>query len=160
MYRPFSWCQCFPAFNLLLPIASSFNYFQTGKGETQYNIDIQSCHKAISVKHAQAILGFHVLTSCDQIGQFSGKTKLFLWKSFFKADKNILKALSPLETDENLWDLVTLSKLERFMVSTYGMCNNLIFIFLSLMKLWENIRFMKFLGGRFAHWKCFSLKRY
>ena len=55
-------------------------YFQTGTGESQHNIDIHSCYGAISVKHAQAILGFHVLTSCDQISRFSGKTKLSWWK--------------------------------------------------------------------------------
>ena len=82
--------------------------------------------KAIGVNHAQAILGFHVLTGCDQIGQFSGKTKRTWRKSFLKADNNILNALSRLGTDENLPDLVTLSTLERFVVNTYGMCYTLI----------------------------------
>ena len=73
------------------------------------------------MNHAQAILGFHVLTGCDQIGRFSGKTKLSWWKSFLKADNNILIALSQLGTDENLSDLVTLSTLGCFVVNTYGM---------------------------------------
>lgn len=126
-------------------------YFQTGKGETQCIIDNLSCYEAIGVNHAQAILSFHVLTSCDQICQLSGKTKLLFWKSFLKADNNIFKALSRLGTDESLRDLVTLSKLECFMLNTYGRCYNLTFIFFTPMKLWEEIRFMKFLGGRFTH---------
>ena len=43
-------------------------YFLTGRGEHQRNIDIKSCYEAIGVNHAQAFLGFQVLTGCDQIG--------------------------------------------------------------------------------------------
>ena len=97
-------------------------HLRTGTGEIQHNIEIQSCYEAIGVNHAQAILGFHVLTGCDQIGRFSGKTKLSWWKSFLKADNNILNALSRLGTDEHLQDLVILSILECFVVNTYAMC--------------------------------------
>ena len=95
--------------------------FRTGKGEKQRNIDIQSCYEAIGANRAQAILGFHVLTGCDQIGRFFGKSKLSWWKSFLKSDNNILNALSQLGIDEPLPELVTLDNLERFVVNTYGM---------------------------------------
>ena len=78
------------------------------------------------MNHVQAILSFHVLTGCHQIGQFSGKTKLSWWKSFLKAHNNILNALSRLEIDQNLPNLVTLSTLEPFMVNTYGMSYTLL----------------------------------
>ena len=74
------------------------------------------------MNHAQAVLGFHVLTGFHQISRFSGKTKLSRWKLLLKADNNIVNALSRLGTDENLPDLVKLSTLERFMVNTYGVC--------------------------------------
>ena len=81
-----------------------------------------SCFEAIGVANAQAICGFHILTDCDQISQFYEKTKLSWWKSFLKADNNILNTLSQLGTNENLPVLVSLSTLERFLVNTYGMC--------------------------------------
>ena len=74
------------------------------------------------MNHAQAILRFHVMTGCDQIGRSSGKAKLSWWKSFLKADDNIFNALSRLVTDQNLPGLVTLSTLDPFVMNTYGMC--------------------------------------
>ena len=140
MYCPFFRYWCFSTVIHYYQSLPHLTYFRTGTGENQRNIDIWSCYEAIGVNHTQAILGFHILRGCDQIGRFSGKPKLLWWKSFLKADNNILNALSWLGTDENLSDRVTLSTLERFVVNTYDMCDTLfkpiyrVFIFFTLMK--------------------------
>ena len=76
MYRPFADTDVFLLLIYYYHSLPHLTYFQTGTGESQRNIDFQSWYEAIGVNHAQVILGFHVLTGCDQIGQFFGKTKL------------------------------------------------------------------------------------
>ena len=39
-------------------------YFGIDTGESQRNIDIQSCYEAIDANNVQAFLDFHVLTGC------------------------------------------------------------------------------------------------
>ena len=113
-------------------------YFRTGAGESQPNIDIQICYEAIDVRHAQAILGFHVLT------------ELSWWKVFLKAD-NILNTLSRSGTGEK-------SSRSCYTFYTGALCCEYlwyvlyvvhgqfywIYIFFIPMKLRENIGLMKF----------------
>ena len=96
-------------------------YFGIDAGESQRNIDIQSCYEAIGVNNVQAFLDFHVLTGCYSIWRFSRKAKHIGWKLFLKADNNILNGLTQFGTNESLQDFVTLSTLEDFMVNTCGM---------------------------------------
>ena len=51
---------------------------------------------AIGPNRAEALLGFHTLTGCDQTGKFNGKSKSFWWKNFMEADTQFLDALSML----------------------------------------------------------------
>ena len=95
-------------------------YFRTGRGSDERDINIKQCFEALGARRSTAILGFHVLTGCDQIGRFSGKSKTTWWKSFMKADGEILQALSCLGDSETIPDLLTLENIERFVVNTYG----------------------------------------
>ena len=67
--------------------------FHTVKGADLRKIDIASCYKAIGLSRAEASLGFHTFTSCDQTRRFSGKSKTFWWKEFYKADSDTLEVL-------------------------------------------------------------------
>ena len=62
--------------------------FHTGKGADLRKIDTVSCYEAISPFRAKALLGFHTLTGCDQMGRLSGKSKTFWWKELYKADSD------------------------------------------------------------------------
>ena len=55
-----------------------------------------SCYKALGSCRANALLGFHTFTVCDQTECFMRKSKTFRWKNFMNVDNNMLKAL---------WDL-------------------------------------------------------
>ena len=116
------------------------------------------------MNHVQAsYLGFPCY--CDQIGQFSGKTNLSWWKSFLKAD-NILNALSQLEIDQNLPNLITLSTLEPFMVNPYGMSYTLFkansnrYTYSLLAWNFGKTDFIKLLGGDLHTENFFYLKKY
>ena len=74
--------------------------FHTGKGKEARKINIASCYEGIGPRHAEALLGFHVFTGCDQTGRFS-RTKTFWWKEFQKADNDTLDALAQL--GKKLW---------------------------------------------------------
>ncbi len=93
--------------------------FRTGKKEKLREISIQKCFEAIGTKHASAILGFHTLTGCDQIGRFAGKSKTTWWNIFQNADDDMLTALANLGNQEALPDLTTLEHIERFVASAY-----------------------------------------
>ena len=67
--------------------------FHTVKGADLRKIDIASCNKAIGLSRAEASLGFHTFTSCDQTRRFSGKSKTFWWKEFYKVDSDTLEVL-------------------------------------------------------------------
>jgi len=56
--------------------------FRTGRGDAERDISLQQCFENLGLKKSKAVLGFHVLTGCDQIGRFSGKAKLTWWKEF------------------------------------------------------------------------------
>ena len=100
-----------------LPLAT---YFRTGRGFDERDINIKQCFEVLGAGRSAAILGFHVLTGCDQIGRFSGKSKITWWKSYMKADDDILQALSCLGDSETLPNLYTLENVARFLVNTYG----------------------------------------
>ena len=65
-------------------------------------------------------MGFHVLTGCDQIGRFSGKSKSSWWREFLKCNEDALIALAKLGDEEVLPSLSTLDNIERFVVAVYG----------------------------------------
>ena len=65
-------------------------------------------------------MGFHVLTGCDQIGRFSGKSKSSWWREFLKFNEDALIALAKLGDEEVLPSLSTLDNIERFVVAVYG----------------------------------------
>lgn len=95
-------------------------FFRTGKGNDKRDINIRDCYEALGLNRAAAILGFHVLTGCDQTGRFSGKSKSTWWKFFMKAEDYVLHALSKLGEREDLPDLITLEHIEHFIVNAYG----------------------------------------
>ena len=101
----------------LLPLVT---YFWTGQGEKGRDISIRRCYEAIGSNQAKAILGFHVLTGCDQIGRLPGKTKTSWWKEFITLDEDVLTALSNLGVNETLPDLFTLGNIESFVLNAYG----------------------------------------
>ena len=45
----------------------------------------------------KSLLGFHTFTGCDQTGRFSGKSKTFWWKEFYKVDGDTLEGLGKLD---------------------------------------------------------------
>ncbi|XP_066928999.1 uncharacterized protein [Clytia hemisphaerica] len=98
--------------------------FRIGTGDKERDIPIMKCYNEIGPLRAQAILGFHVLTGCDQIGRFSGKSKTTCWNEFFNSDSSILSALANLGIGEDLPDLNTLDQIERFVVNIYGGSSN------------------------------------
>ena len=67
--------------------------FRTGKGSNLRNISSGSCYEALGSCRANALLGFHIFTDCDQAGRFMRKSKTFRWKNFINAGDNTLKAL-------------------------------------------------------------------
>ena len=81
---------------------------------------VQRCFEALGSKQAEAILGFHVLTGCDQIGHFSGKSKSSWWQEFLKCNEDALIALAKLSDEEVLPSLSTLNNIERLIVAVYG----------------------------------------
>ena len=91
-------------------------------------------------------------------------SNLSWWKSFLKAD-NILNALSQLEIDQNLPNLIKLSTLEPFVVNTYGMSYTLFKAnsnrYTYSLPAWNfgKHRFHQAFRGRFAHWKFFLSKK-
>ena len=70
--------------------------FQTGCGKNKRTISVQQCFEALGSKWAEAILGFHVLTGCNQIGCFSGKSKSSWWREFLKCNEDALIDLAKL----------------------------------------------------------------
>ena len=70
--------------------------FRTRKVSNLRNISMGSCYKALGSCRANALLGFHIFTVCDQTECFMRKSKTFRWKNFMNVDNNMLKAL---------WDL-------------------------------------------------------
>jgi hypothetical protein len=70
--------------------------FRTGRGKDIRDIDIGSCHESLKPSQIKALLGFHTLTGCDQIGKFNGKTKTFWWKQFVDCNNDVLEALADL----------------------------------------------------------------
>ena len=81
---------------------------------------VQQCFEALGSKQAEAILGFHVLTGCDQIGRFSGKSKSSWWQEFLKCNEDALIALAKLGDEEVLPSFSTLDNIERLVVAVYG----------------------------------------
>ena len=49
--------------------------FRTDKGSNLRNIFIGSCYEALGSCRANALLGFHTFTVCDQTGRFMRKSK-------------------------------------------------------------------------------------
>ena len=98
---PFTTCTVYSpdtdVFLLLIHFYSSLPQsllFHPGKGKVARKIDIGSSYEGIGPGHAQALLGFHVFTGCDQTGSFSKKSKTFWWKKSQTADKNTLDTLA------------------------------------------------------------------
>ena len=71
--------------------------FRTGKGSNLHNISRGSCYEALGSCRANALLGFHTFTVCDQTGSFMRKSKMFRWKNFMNADVNTMKVLGDLD---------------------------------------------------------------
>ena len=94
--------------------------FRTGSGKNEPTISVQRCFEALGSKRAEAILGFHVLTGCDQIGRFSGKSKSSWWQEFLKCNEDALIALAKLGDEEVLPSFSTLDNIERLVVAVYG----------------------------------------
>ena len=82
--------------------------FRTGRRNKLRDIDIRSCNEALSPAHVKALLGFHTLTGCDQIGKFYGKSKTYWWKQFLESDNAILAALAELGKIKNISDFLGL----------------------------------------------------
>ena len=105
---------------LMMTVSQVFDDFRTGRGSDERDINIKQCFEALGTRRSSAILGFHVLTGCDQISSSSGKAKTTWWKSFMKADEDILHALSRLGDSDTIPDLLTLENIERYVVNTYA----------------------------------------
>lgn len=97
--------------------------FQTGRGENTRNIPIRECYESIGTKHAEALVGFHVFTGCDQIGRFQGISKSKWWKIFKGATDEELVALKELGEDIQLPGLHVLEGLEKFVSRGYARGN-------------------------------------
>ena len=70
--------------------------FCTGKVSNLRDVSIGSYYKALNLFRANALLGFHTFTGCDQTVRLMGKSKSFWWRNFINADVNTLKALGDL----------------------------------------------------------------
>ena len=64
--------------------------FRTGSDNDQRDIEIRKMYESIGPLHANAILGFHVFTGCDQIGRFYGKSKLECFRIFIDCQREKL----------------------------------------------------------------------
>ena len=60
-------------------------WVEFGSGKFHKYIPIHVVHKAFTKEQAQALIGFHAFTGCDQVSAFSGRGKKSAW--------NILKSL-------------------------------------------------------------------
>lgn len=101
--NPFSECTVYsPDTDVFLLLIHHYDmlpqalHFRTGRGKDIRDIDIRSCQEALRPAQVKALLGFHVLTGCDQIGKFNGKSKTFWWKQFVDCDEDMLESLANL----------------------------------------------------------------
>ena len=99
---PFTTCTVYSPDRCILllihfyPFLPQSSLLHTGKGKDARKIDIGSSYEGTGPNHAQALLGFHVFTGCNQTGSFPKKSKTFWWKKFPRADKNTLDAIAKL----------------------------------------------------------------
>ena len=106
---PFTECVIFSpdtdVFLLLIyhfPTLCHNTIFRTGRGDQQRDISISQCYEAVGPRRANALLGFHAITGCDQTGRFNGKTKGFWWKHFINTEPDVIEALAELGKDRQI----------------------------------------------------------
>ena len=81
-------------------------------------IDIQPIWRALGKEKAQALLMFHAFTGTDNIGKFSGKSKMKWFQQYLKVDVNLPRALMKLPIAGELTQEVT-KELEKFVCLNY-----------------------------------------
>ena len=94
--------------------------FRTGSGNDQRDIEIRKMYESIGPLHANAILGFHVFTGCDQIGRFYGKSKLECFRIFTDCQREKLDGFIALGSSVSIDSFDNLIEmLQEFVLDLY-----------------------------------------
>ena len=88
-------------------------------GKSSIPLSIEAAHSLLGVKRSNAIIGFHVMTGCDENGKFAGRSKETCYKKFLEADDEILNGLASLGSGEAFPSIEVWSNLERFICRLY-----------------------------------------
>ena len=76
-------------------------------------------YECLGKSHAEALIGFHVFTGCDQTGKFSGKSKKECFKTFLECTSDDLVPFTLLGCDSGLTLDVVVRGLNMFVMNLY-----------------------------------------
>ena len=96
--------------------------FRTGKTTNirDIDIDIGIMYETLGPSHAEALLGFHAFTGCDQTGRFFGKLKKECFKIFIAYSHNdLLPFLSLGRSSSSILSNKVHHGLQKFVLDMY-----------------------------------------
>jgi len=93
--------------------------FRTGTGNNLRDINIRDMYEAVGPHHADAILGFHVFSGCDQTGRFYGKSKSECFRIFLKYNQEELLPFASLGCVSSVTADEILANVTKFVLDLY-----------------------------------------